>query len=342
MGTQGLGLHLANARVGFGLRGDRGGRAFGGTQGLALPFQEDSGTVCPVWQLLFPCRLGSGGPGAQPAALRGWKQRCSRAVPRSHIAAPRTYAVLRNAAAQRCAAVPCHRATPRSRAVQLCSCATQPRGTMLPCHAFAVQPCHVTVPCRLAVPYSCAMQPCGWGHRGAGGARRGPRRSPTRPWFLRLLGLGRVGLPLGEEAAQEAGSPLGVLPGVQAGLGGRGTTGLGGGGSCCVPGPRQVCRQLPPRFPFHLGLSWTPCPCSLCPRDPKIPRVPGHLASSRHPCPLDVPVCSHLPVSPGSPAPWPHAPSPLPAPRIKGFMQGQTSEQPESREPLPEAPETNM
>lgn len=355
-GTQGLALLLrgdsfGDARAGFAFGKREGWLWFEGGQGwpciwgnarAGFAFSGGLGDGLPSLAAAVPVQAGLGVtrcPAGSSAGLEAAVQPCCATQPYScatHLcrAAQRSRAALCSRAVS-----PCHAEEPCRATVQLCNAATWHHATV-PC--IAVQPCHVTVPCRLAVPYSCAMQPCGWGHRGAGGARRGPRRSPTRPWFLRLLGLGRVGLPLGEEAAQEAGSPLGVLPGVQAGLGGRGTTGLGGGGSCCVPGPRQVCRQLPPRFPFHLGLSWTPCPCSLCPRDPKIPRVPGHLASSRHPCPLDVPVCSHLPVSPGSPAPWPHAPSPLPAPRIKGFMQGQTSEQPESREPLPEAPETNM
>lgn len=272
MGTQGLGLHLANARVGFGLRGDRGGRAFGGTQGLALPFQEDSGTVCPVWQLLFPCRLGSGGPGAQPAALRGWKQRCSRAVPRSHIAAPRTYAVLRNAAAQRCAAVPCHRATPRSRAVQLCSCATQPRGTMLPCHALpcshAMSPCHAGWPCRTAVPCSHAVGGTGGQVERGGGRADLPRGHGS----CGCLGWGVLGCHWERRRLRKPAAPSVCCRGCRQGWVEGEPLVWGAGGVVAFLAPGRFAGSCPPDFPSTWVCLGPPVP-ALCVR--VTPKSPG-------------------------------------------------------------------
>lgn len=240
LGTRGLASHLANRGVGFSSKGAGGGRAFWGH--TRAGFVIFGGTWGQFAQAGSCCSYAGCAGGTQ----RGWRYRRSRAVP-------------------------CHRA------VQPC---------------IAAQPCHVTVPRRAAAPppRRCAMQPCSAMPRVA----LPPCRAEQLRHALRLHGgglrpspahgrgsCGRLGwrAPGCHRARRRLRKP--AAPPVRCRGCRQGTEGGApmAAGGLCAPGPGQVCRWLAPRFSFHLGFSWTPCPCSLCLHDPSVPGVPCHLAS---------------------------------------------------------------
>lgn len=190
--------------------------------------------------------------GCAGGTRRGWRYRCSRAVP-CHRAvqpchAPMPCCATRRAAVHCRAAVPCHRATPSSRAT-----ATPLRDAAMQRRAAR---CRAAVPCRAAAPRS----PPAW--------RRAAPVSRSRPRFLWPLGLARAGLPSGEEAAQEAGSPPGALPGVQAGHR-RGHHWLWGAFALLALG--RFAGGWPPDFPSIWVFPGPPVPAPCVPMTPVSP-----------------------------------------------------------------------
>lgn len=122
--------------------------------------------------------------------------------------------------------------------MQLCDTAVRHHATV-PCRAM--QPCSVTMPRRAAVPYSCAMQLC----RGGKGRveRNGGCTDLPGAAVLVADATGLHWVVLGEEAAQEAGSPPAALMGCREGTGQGGLPLLGG------------FVLLGSIFPLHLGSS---------------------------------------------------------------------------------------
>lgn len=71
--TQGPGLHLANTRVGFGLRGAGGGGVFEGMQRLASPFWGGLEDGLPRLAAAVPAQAGLRGPRCPAGSSAGWE-----------------------------------------------------------------------------------------------------------------------------------------------------------------------------------------------------------------------------------------------------------------------------
>lgn len=218
--------------------------------------------------------------------------------------------------------------------MQPCSCATQPRGTMLPCHALpcshAMSPCHAGWPCRTAVPCSHAVGGTGGQVERGGGRADLPRGRGS----CGCLGWGVLGCHWERRRLRKPAAPSVCCRGCRQGWVEGEPLVWGAGGVVAFLAPGRFAGSCPPDFPSTWVCLGPPVP-ALCVR--VTPKSPGSQVTWR---PLDTHVpwmCRCAPTSPCPLAPLPHGHTPRPPfqpPESRGSCKDKPQSSPRAESPF--------